>query len=62
MKNLILGILILLLAFIYMFWLIRHLSVNKDSWGQSMDFKGLVGGIAFIAIGIMLIVKGCNSL
>ena len=53
---------ILLLAFIYMLWLIRQINIKKDFWGQSMDFKGIVGGIAFTSIGIMLIVKGCNGL
>lgn len=62
MINIVLGTLVLLLCTVYMYWLINQFDGSKNSWGQYMDYKGLVGGFAFIVIGIMLIVKGCNSL
>ena len=62
-----LGLLILTASFFY----IRYLTKSRkneeqkkytDYWGLSMQFKGWVGGILFVIIGIILIIKGFQNL
>ena len=61
MVNIILGLGVLIISILYTLFLIRRRLQNKTLWSMSMLYKGLIGGIVFIIIGIMLIVKGCNG-
>jgi len=63
MGNIILGGVIVVTSFIYLFFLLkRRLNKISDMWSVTMLYKGLAGGIVFIVIGIILMVKGYNSL
>lgn len=59
MINIIIGFCTVLLSMIYLINLYKRRK-NNDLWEVSMKFKGLVGGIGFLVIGIILIIKGLS--
>lgn len=63
MNNIILGGCVIIILTTYIFFLLKRRGNNlNDLWSVSMLFKGLLGGLVFIMIGIILIVRGCNTL
>jgi len=63
MDNIILGGVIVIISFIYLFLLLkRRLNKISNMWSVSMLYKGLAGAILLIVIGIILMVNGYNSL
>ncbi len=63
MNNIILGGCVIIIFTTYIFFLLKRRGNNlNDLWSVSMLFKGLLGGLVFIVIGIILIVRGCNTL
>lgn len=63
MNNIILGGCVIIIFTTYIFFLLKRRGNNlNDLWSVSMLFKGLLGGLVFIMIGIILIVRGCNTL
>ncbi len=62
MSNIIIGLTLLISSLIYLVNLLRRRKDNEDIWSNSMRYKGLVGGITFIIIGIIMVVKGFSNL
>ncbi len=63
MNNIILGFSVIIIFSMYLFFLLkRRGNTMSQIWSVSMLFKGLAGAVSFIIIGIILVVKGCNSL
>jgi hypothetical protein len=53
-NKLIFGIVMIIIGLIlFYFFIIREYGQNKDAWGLAMYFKGLVGSLSFILIGIV---------
>lgn len=54
--KLFLGILCILIGIIYLLSLFKRRSYkNSDIWDKSMLFRGFIGGLGFILIGVALI-------
>jgi len=54
--KLFLGILCILIGIIYLLSLFKRRSYkNSDIWDKSMLFRGFLGGLGFILIGVALI-------
>jgi hypothetical protein len=55
-NKLLFGLGFLVLSVIYLYFLFQRRSLKKaDEWDLAMLFKGLVGGLAFLALGAVLL-------
>jgi hypothetical protein len=55
-NKLLFGLGFLVLSIIYIYILFQRRSLKKaDEWDLAMLFKGLVGGLAFLALGAVLL-------
>jgi uncharacterized membrane protein HdeD (DUF308 family) len=53
-NDLILGVLFLLIGVIYLYSLFKRRSLKEgNSWDKSMFFRGIVGGVCLILIGVV---------
>ncbi len=62
MSDIVLGNLIVFISLIFIYFYFKIRKKDDDFWSLSMKLKALLAGLGFIAVGIILIVKGCNSL
>lgn len=67
MSDILIGILIIIVSIFYLINMVsrRNLEDSKnyyDYWNLAMKFKGWVGGVAFLIIGIILLIKGIKNL
>lgn len=62
MSDIVLGNLIVFISLIFIYFYFKIRKKDDDFWSLSMKLKALLAGLGFIAVGFILIVKGCNSL
>ena len=67
MKEILFGTVITIASIFFIIFLFNQRDVEDkktyyDYWNLAMNFKGWVGGILFLIIGIILILKGIKNL